>query len=56
MVPNSSPGYSSFQRARTETFFLATDLEARPSPLPVMDSGGNRGKRLWGEIPSHDGR
>jgi hypothetical protein len=51
-LPNSSPCYSNLQRARTETSFFATDLEARPSPLTVMASGVNRGKRPWGGSPT----
>jgi hypothetical protein len=34
---------------------LATDIDARPAPLPVMTSDGDRGKCPWGGGPSHDG-
>jgi hypothetical protein len=36
--------------------FLDTDLEARPAPLPLMDSDRDPNKRPWGGGPSHDGR
>jgi hypothetical protein len=31
--------------------FLASDLEARPAPLPVMDSGGDHDKAQLGRGP-----
>jgi hypothetical protein len=34
---------------------LATDLEAFPAPLPMMASGGERGKHPQGGGHSHDG-
>jgi hypothetical protein len=54
-VRNSSPGDFSLQCAGNKTHFLATDIETRPALLPVMASGGDRGKHPWGGDPSHDG-
>jgi hypothetical protein len=36
--------------------FLATNIEARPALLHVMDIDGADSKRPWGGGPSHDGR
>jgi hypothetical protein len=36
--------------------FLTADLEARPTLLLMMASGGDRDKHPWGGTPSHDGR
>jgi hypothetical protein len=54
--PLRLPLWHNLQRVRKETPFLVADLEVCPAPLPVMASGGDRGKRPRGGGSSHDGR
>jgi hypothetical protein len=48
--------YLNLQWVGTKIPFLTADLEARAAPLPVMFSGGDRGKHPRGGGSSHDGR